>query len=96
MLGPEQSLADLFRAMGDLSRLKVLLCLMEGPRNVSEIVRFLEMKQSLVSHHLKILRQCGLVMARRNGPFVSYCLANDRIAALVELARDIARGPVQP
>ncbi|MGQ9655991.1 MAG: ArsR/SmtB family transcription factor [Thermodesulfobacteriota bacterium] len=94
MVGPEQSLAALFRAMGDLSRLKVLLYIMEGPRNVSEIVRFLEMKQSLVSHHLKILRQCGLVMARRNGPFVSYCLANERIAALVKLARDIAGGTV--
>lgn len=94
MVGREQSLAALFRAMGDLSRLKVLLYVMEGPRNVSEIVRFVQMKQSLVSHHLKILRQCGLVMARRNGPFVSYCLANERIAALVELARDIAKGTV--
>lgn len=94
MLGREQSLAALFRAMGDLSRLKILLYVMEGPRNVSEIVRFVQMKQSLVFHHLKILRQCGLVTARRNGPFVSYCLANERIAALVELARDIAKGTV--
>ncbi|MGQ9860302.1 MAG: ArsR/SmtB family transcription factor [Thermodesulfobacteriota bacterium] len=80
--------------MGDLSRLKVLLCIMVGPRNVSERVRFLEMNQSLLSRYLMIIRQCKLVMAWRNGHFVSYCLANERIASLVELARGIAKGTV--
>lgn len=85
----KESLAELFRIMGDRSRLSVLLCLSERSRNVSEIVRELGMKQSLVSHHLKVLRQYGLVSAQRNSPFVLYSASEAKLEQLISLAVEI-------
>ncbi|MCP4347761.1 MAG: winged helix-turn-helix transcriptional regulator [Desulfobacterales bacterium] len=85
----KDSLAELFRIMGDRSRLSVLLCLSERSRNVSEIVRELGMKQSLVSHHLKVLKQYGLVSARRNSPFVLYSASETKLDQLISLAVEI-------
>ncbi len=83
-------LAELFRIMGDRSRLSVLVCVSERSRNVSEIVRELGMKQSLVSHHLKVLRQYGLVTAKRNSPFVLYSAGEAKLEQLISLAVEIA------
>ncbi len=86
----KDSVAELFRIMGDRSRLSVLLCLSERTRNVSEIVHELDMKQSLVSHHLKVLRQYGLVSAERNSPFILYSISETKLAQLISLAMEIA------
>jgi ArsR family transcriptional regulator len=58
----------------DKSRLKILSVLREGEANVSEIIRQTKLSQSLVSHHLKDLRDGGLVGYTRNGRWVSYRL----------------------
>ena len=48
---------------------------MEGPKNVSEINHYLEIEQSLLSHHLQILRKAGFVQSNRVGKAVLYSLA---------------------
>ncbi len=85
----KDSLAELFRIMGDRSRLSVLLCLSERSRNVSEIVRELNMKQSLVSHHLKVLREYGLVSTQRNSPFILYSASEPKLDRFISLAVEI-------
>lgn len=85
----KDNLAELFRIMGDRSRLSVLLCLSERPRNVSEIVRELGLKQSLVSHHLKVLRQYGLISAQRNSPFIVYSASETNLGQLICLAVEV-------
>jgi len=49
-------LAETFRLLGDASRLKILLCCLDAPCCVGDIAERLQLSQSLVSHHLRLLR----------------------------------------
>ena len=64
-----------FRALGDETRLRVLEALVDGERCVSDLMDVLGLGQSLVSHHLRTLRQAGLVTAERDGREVYYAIA---------------------
>ncbi len=74
--------ARLTKAMGHATRLKILHLIAEnGPRCVCELVPVLRVDQSNVSQHLSVLRQAGVVVARRDGARVVYSLANPRTSA---------------
>lgn len=61
--------------LADANRLAVLEKLMEGSKYVWQLNDDLELEQSLLSHHLKVLRQAGLVESSRDGKSVLYRLA---------------------
>jgi len=61
-----------FKALGDETRLRLLNLLREQELNVNEIVTILEMGQSRISRHLKILNESGLLQSRRDGLWVFY------------------------
>jgi DNA-binding transcriptional ArsR family regulator len=63
------------KVLADETRLAVLELLMNGPKHVGEINAILGLEQSLLSHHLQVLRQAKFVIARRDGKAVLYCLA---------------------
>ena len=63
------------KVLADHSRLAIIERLMKGPRHVWELVAALGLGQSLLSHHLKVLRSEGLVEATRDGKAVLYSLA---------------------
>ena len=65
-----------FKALADETRLRILCILQSGAFNVNELVGVLEMGQSRVSRHLKILSDAGLVNARRDGVWVYYRLSD--------------------
>lgn len=58
---------DVFRALADSKRQRVLQLLLQEELNVSELVAVLDLPQSTVSRHLKVLRDAGLVSDRRHG-----------------------------
>ena len=62
------------RALADTCRLEVMEMLLEGSKTVSEMLEKIELEQSLLSYHLKILRQEGLIEAIREGKSVRYRL----------------------
>ena len=66
--------ATLLRALGDPSRLAMVEILLESPSHVSSFVSALDLEQSLVSHHLRVLRDAGLVRAERDGKSVLYSI----------------------
>ncbi len=70
------ALAELFRILGEPTRLRILMELEEGERNVSELCKILRTPQPTVSHHLGILRMGGLVVNRRDGKEIYYSVAN--------------------
>lgn len=90
--------AKLFRGLGDRSRLAILEALLEGAKNVTELVEETGLTQPNASMHLDCLFCCGLVKKERKGRFVYYeirsrktqqlLLAADR--ALAEAAEQIA------
>jgi DNA-binding transcriptional ArsR family regulator len=67
--------ADILRALGDPTRLSVLQALLEGPAHVNDLLKRVLVGQSLLSHHLKVLRDAGLVLAKRDGKAVLYKVA---------------------
>jgi DNA-binding transcriptional ArsR family regulator len=73
-----------FRALGDPSRLKILDSLLEGEKNVGELVELVGSSQGRVSNHLACLKQCGFVNTRREGKFVYYSIADERVRSLLE------------
>ncbi len=62
--------AKFFHGLSDLTRLRIVEVLLEGEKNVSELVAVLGQPQSRVSNHLACLRWCGYVDSRRDGKFV--------------------------
>ncbi len=86
-LGSEESvskLADLFRLMGDTSRLRIILASLHEPISVSDIAEKLELSQSLVSHHLRLLRAARVVRSERRGKQVFYVAADAHIQCVIE------------
>jgi ArsR family transcriptional regulator len=91
MLLQEQTfthLADLFSALSDPTRLRIISVLLVGEMNVGDIAAQLGMTESAVSHQLRGLRQLRLVRARKNGRQVYYTLDDDHIAKLYRLGLD--------
>lgn len=71
-----------FRALGDETRLRLLEILTGGERCVSDLMEALDLGQSLVSHHLRALRESGLVTARRDGRQIHYAISEPALAAV--------------
>lgn len=75
------------KALADAERLKIVMALFGGPKNVGELVSELDDELVRVSHHLGVLRNAGLVQADKQGRFVVYSLHAD-VAAAVRAADD--------
>ena len=67
------------KAIADENRLKIICFLKEGEKCVCEIVAFLELPQNLVSHHLKVLRERGILKSKKNGVQVLYSINEKNI-----------------
>ena len=78
-------LAELFSALSDPTRLRIISVLLDSEMNVGEIAAQLEMTESAVSHQLRGLRHMRLVRARKNGRQVYYALDDDHVAKLYRL-----------
>ena len=88
MLLQEQTsshLADLFSALSDPTRLRIISILLDNELNVGDIAFQLAMTESAVSHQLRGLRQLRLVRSRKNGRQVYYALDDDHVAKLYRL-----------
>ena len=81
-------LADLFSALSDPTRLRIISVLLEGEMNVGDIAAQLAMTESAVSHQLRGLRQMKLVRARKDGRQVFYALADDHVTELYRMGLD--------
>jgi ArsR family transcriptional regulator, lead/cadmium/zinc/bismuth-responsive transcriptional repressor len=76
-------LADLFRLLGDPTRLRIVLACLDAPRAVGAIAESLGLSASLVSHHLRLLRAARIVRASRQGKQVFYLAADRHISAML-------------
>ena len=81
-------LAELFSALSDTSRIRIIALLMEGEKSVSALAEGLGMTESAVSHQLRGLRQMHLVRARKSGRQVFYSIDDDHVSRLFTLGLD--------
>lgn len=68
------SLSSLLRLVAEASRLKILCLLRQGQHCVCELVEHTQLSQSLISHHLKDLKEAGLVECEKKEQWVYYSL----------------------
>lgn len=69
------ALAQMFRILGDETRVRILIELQDGPSNVTRLCKKLKAPQPTVSHHLSILRMGELVNTRREGKEIFYSIS---------------------
>ncbi len=77
--------AGRFRALAEPSRLSILHALADGELTVTELVEAVGLSQGSLSKHLQQLHTSGFVSRRRDGLFVYYALADERVLHLCEL-----------
>lgn len=84
MLGDNEarSLADIFKTLGDPTRVKMLFALMTRELCVCDLAAVIGSSESAVSHQLRILRAQKLVKFRRDGKVLYYSLADDHVSTL--------------
>jgi ArsR family transcriptional regulator, nickel/cobalt-responsive transcriptional repressor len=73
--------AKILRVLAEQTRLDVVIRLLDGPLHVHELNAGLDIEPTLLSHHLRTLRDAGLVVARRDGKAVLYALSPRMMSA---------------
>jgi ArsR family transcriptional regulator len=76
--------AKFFKALGDPIRLKIIEFLRNGEKCVCEIIPYVGVTQPLVSRHLKILKNSGLVKVRKEGNRRYYSVTDLRIFKMID------------
>lgn len=81
--------AEICAGLADPKRILILYELAEKPRNVTELAESLNLSQPLVSRHLKVLRERGMVIANRVGPAVEHRISDPRLIQAMDLLRAV-------
>lgn len=84
---------QVFRALADPTRRRILALLRDGDRAAGEIAAEFPIAFASVSHHLHVLRDAGLVVARRDGQFIHYSLNTTTFQDLFQHLLDL--GPAK-
>lgn len=89
--GAYQDMSDIFRVLGDRTRVQILDAISKEELCVCDISAVLKMNSSAVSHHLRTLRNLKLVRHRRKGKKVYYALSDSHVTLLLAQALDHVR-----
>ena len=76
-------LADMFRLMGDASRLSIILVCLRESVSVGDIAKQLDLSPSLVSHHLRLLRAARVLKGERRGKQMFYSACDEHIECVI-------------
>ena len=77
----EMDVALICKALGDSNRLKIVKMLSDGEKCGCKLLEAFEITQPTLSHHMKILCDCGLVTARKEGKWTHYSLSCETLSA---------------
>ena len=90
------SLSKLFKLLSDPNRIRILLVIGKKKKSVSEIMSETSLSQTLVSFHLRPLRESGIVATERKGPFIYYNISEPvLIDLLISLAGVSSKGEIE-
>jgi len=65
----------MLKALAEPARVRIVECLLDGPKNVSEIAELLDSDVANVSHHLRMMQNIGVLSSERDGKYIVYSLA---------------------
>ena len=80
--------AELFKVLGDQTRVKILFTLIKDEMCVCDIAQLLGMTQSAISHQLRVLKANKLVKFRRDGKTVFYSLADNHVRTIIDMGME--------
>jgi DNA-binding transcriptional ArsR family regulator len=81
-----EKISKMFQVLADSTRLKIVLALMKGDMCVYHLTDVCDGTESGISHQLRILRDNGIVRARRLGKNMEYSIADNHVREMVDLA----------
>jgi DNA-binding transcriptional ArsR family regulator len=84
-------LAEIFKILGDTTRVKILYALSKKELCVCELVELLGISQSAISHQLRLLRNAGIVKFVKKGKMVYYSLADEHVLKLIQMGEKHAK-----
>ncbi len=87
----EEAQARFLRCIGEPTRLQILKLLVGNEQCVGEIVEALHKEQSLVSYHLRSLKECDVVVTRQEAQKIYYGLADPRLAELITTSESLIK-----
>lgn len=76
---------DVYSTFGNQVRTKLILCLAQSPKNVTQLIQNCGLSQSAVSQHLAKLKKSGLVQTGKNGKEIWYSLKSEKAAQISQL-----------
>ncbi len=80
-----------FMALASDPRIKIIQALKNGEKSSAELIALLGLDPSVVSRHLMLLRNVGIVYARKEGVTMFFNLADKRVLKLIDLATEITK-----
>ena len=88
-MGEEYQLTQIFKALGDDNRIRILKQLRNGEKCGCELLEELKITQPTLSHHMKILCACHIVKSRREGKWLYYAIDCDGIKTVRTLMQSL-------
>jgi len=82
---------EFFSALSCSARIEILNLLRDGEKSVNEIAEKLKVDKSVASRHLAILRQIGIVNAKKDGINVYYSVTSEKIFKIIDLITDFLK-----
>ena len=80
---------DVFKALGDPTRLKILECIKNGEKCICEVIPYTGKSQPNVSQHLKVLKNAGIVDEHKEGTRIMINVSNKEIYKIIDKVKDI-------
>ena len=87
----ESEIAGICKALGDENRVKIIKMLSSGELCACRILEALDITQPTLSHHMKILSDCALVAARKEGKWPYYSVNSGRFSEFKDSISEISR-----
>lgn len=75
-----------FKVLGDSTRMKIILALVNGPLCVNDLTKKIKMEQSAISHQLKILKDAKVVKQKKQGKNVFYSFDDQHVEDIISIA----------
>ncbi len=83
-----EKIANILKVLGDPNRLSIVMAIGKGSCSVTEIINDTGLSQTLVSFHLRALRNAVIAKTKRDGPFIYYSLSDP---GLMDILDDLSR-----
>ena len=80
---------DVFKALADPTRLKILECIKDGEKCICEVIPYTKKSQPNVSQHLKVLKIAGLVDERKDGTKIMLKASNKKIFDVIDSVKKL-------